>query len=162
MKRKERRQRKKRWENEREEKESTAHSTRLQSQSGKEPRLEASYRHHRVCLFTSHHPWRDARPARYRAATQCLSNINNNLSKQVRGSLSALWMLRKSLLLCDPEQLPLQAGGQGAFPASLAGRSEDKNAEAGARRRHTHPRGPTESKPQAQHPLVPLTKASIT
>ncbi|KAL6043340.1 hypothetical protein STEG23_034583 [Scotinomys teguina] len=39
----------------------------------------------------------------------------------------------KSLRLCDPEQLHLQAGGQGAFPVSLAGSFEDKKAKVGAR-----------------------------
>jgi hypothetical protein len=39
----------------------------------------------------------------------------------------------KSLLLCDPEQLPLQAEGQGAFPASLEGalRTRMKRLEQG-------------------------------
>lgn len=60
-KKKARRQRKKRWENGREEKESTVHSTRLQSQSGKEPGLEASYRLHPVCLSASPDPWRVSR-----------------------------------------------------------------------------------------------------
>lgn len=42
----------------------------------------------------------------------------------------------KSLRLCDPEQLHLQAGGQGAFPVSLAGSFEDKNAKVEAQQSH--------------------------
>lgn len=69
----------------------------------------------------------------------------------------------KSLLLCDPERLCLQAEGQGAFSASLAGSLEDREAKVGAPQWHTHHQdsflllyAPPESKAQAYHPLMPF------
>lgn len=123
-----------------EEEGNTAHRTRLSSQSGKEPRLEASCRLH--VLFAYLPPTAPAKTAGAGQQLWCLSNINNNPRKQIHLSLSLVYSgcCSKSLLLCDPEQLHLQAGGQGAFRASLAGSFEDKNAKVGARRQwYTHP-----------------------
>lgn len=118
---------------------------------------------HHSCLSASHHPGKTPGPRQ--RLSECLSNININPSKQILVNLSLVrsGCCGKSLLLCDPERLCWQAGGQGAFPASLAGSLEDRKAKVGAPQWHTcHqdsfllPQVPPESKAQAHHPSCPL------